>query len=265
MKPRDLQLALVDFALSAAGLTCLGLGIYFMFNKELSLALAALGGGLVLLFSATIYRFEYVKGLGIEAKTRQLDATIDKAELAIEQIKALAELTGGTLLSLTSDVGKWGRWTGIDDAHALSRRVLSVLRSLNSSEDTIRDALRPWARVAAMTLFEYEVIQMHRLIQAKIAEKDRSQISKADQDKIALELQTVQGHAGKFSQGMRAWKLDEFAKKTLEMFDTAPLLDDATRSQRRSEFVRAAAEFSFLESQLDISDRELWQRVTLMG
>lgn len=263
MKIRTLQTALVDATFSLAGLASLGFGLYFMANKELPLAVTALGAGLVLLLAATIDRFESLKGLGMEAKTRTLKETINQAQVAIDQLKDLAELTGGTLLSMTSAVGRWDAAPSVAEAHKLSRQVLRILQGLGSSQEVIRAALLPWARAAAMDLFQAQLQRLHELISARVSELDAEKInlSSPEQLNFAMRAQEAAAYPGVYASRLQEWDLHEYEIRVLEMFDGAPLLDDEARAKSRPEFVVAAAEFSFLASNLDFRNKTLWSRV----
>lgn len=107
MTARSFQVALVDGALTIFGVVLLGFGLWAVWRENLGLAGTALGGGLILVFGATIHRFESLKGLGMEAKTRKLDETIDKAEVALSKLKELTELVGANLIKLSSSIGRF--------------------------------------------------------------------------------------------------------------------------------------------------------------
>ncbi|WP_447775612.1 hypothetical protein [Variovorax boronicumulans] len=263
MKIRTVQLGAVDIVLMAVGLLCLGYGAYYVAQKELALAVTALGAGLVLLFASTIDRFESVKGLGMEAKTRKLDATIDKAEVAIDQLKELAEVTGATLITLMSTVGRHGGAPSVAEAHALSRKVLGILKGLKSSDEVVRAALTPWARAAAIDLFRELIQSVYALIQAEVSAMDTKMVSmsSAEQVQLAKQCQFDLGHPGRSMENILNWRLSEFEQKALNLLDSAPLIADAVRSQHREHFVRASREFQYLASNLDFRDRELWDEV----
>ncbi|AZR22667.1 hypothetical protein [Xanthomonas vasicola] len=91
---------IVNAALGLAGFVCLVMGTLSAIRIETTAALALLGTGIALLFASTIERFESIKGLGIEAKQRQLDATLVQAEVILARIKEIAEIVGGNLLDL---------------------------------------------------------------------------------------------------------------------------------------------------------------------
>lgn len=90
---------LVSFALTTAGITALGFGAYSLYQQNASTAVTGLGAGLLLLFGATIDRFELIKGLGIEAKTR-FEQKINEAEQLLKHIKELAASRGSSLIAL---------------------------------------------------------------------------------------------------------------------------------------------------------------------
>ena len=98
---------LTNWGLFCAGGVNLAVGTWSAFNGQTAIAATSLTAGLVLLFAATIDRFESLKGLGIEAKTRQLDQKIEQADDALERLKELAELTGATFVDLSSKMGRW--------------------------------------------------------------------------------------------------------------------------------------------------------------
>lgn len=263
MKIRTVQLGAVDFVLMAVGLLCLGYGAYYVAQKELALAVTALGAGLVLLFASTIDRFESVKGLGMEARTRKLDETIDKAEVTIDQLKGLAEVTGATLITLMSTVGRHGGAPSVAEAYALSREVLGILKGLNSSDEVVRAALTPWARAAAIDLFRELVHSVHALMHAELKAMEATMVSRSSPEQVQL-LQQGQVDLGYTRQAIAnilSWRLPEFEQKALDLFDSAPLITDAVRSQHREHFVRASRELQYLASNLDFRDRQLWDEV----
>ncbi|WP_232372826.1 hypothetical protein [Xanthomonas hydrangeae] len=93
---------MVNCVLGLAGIICLGVGVFaaVRLDEKTTSALALLGVGLALLFASTIERFESFKGLGIEAKQRQLRATLSQAEVILARVKELAEIAGANIIDL---------------------------------------------------------------------------------------------------------------------------------------------------------------------
>jgi hypothetical protein len=262
-KIRSAQIGLIDAAMSIAGLACLAFGIYFLAIREVTLAVASLGAALVVLFAATIDRFESLKGLGMEANIRRLDNSIDKAELAMERLKELAGLTGASLISLSSMAGRHGGAPSVSEAYDLSRRVASILERLNAPEADIRVALTPWAKAAAVDLFQKLVQRAHELLLAWVSESNTrmQNLSSPEQVEFAKKCQEALGHPGRLSSRISTWQLGDFERKALELIDTMPLLDEPARQEHRQVFERAAAELKFLAVNLDTQDKALWVTV----
>lgn len=83
------RLVLYEFTnwiLFVAGIVNLGVGTWFAAQGDAAIAATSLTAGLVLLFAATIDRFESLKGLGIEAKTRKLNEKIEQADEALYRL-----------------------------------------------------------------------------------------------------------------------------------------------------------------------------------
>src|SRR6266480_7887150 len=94
--PQRVLYGLTNWGLLIAGLVNLGVGTLSALRGNVGIAATSLTAGLVLLFAATIDRFELLKGLGIEARTRKLDERIERADEALRRLRELAELTTDT-------------------------------------------------------------------------------------------------------------------------------------------------------------------------
>jgi hypothetical protein len=125
----------------------LAIGTWSALNGQVTTAAISLTAGLLLLFAGTIDRFESLKGLGVEAKTRQLDQKIEQATDALKRLKELAELTGASLVDLNSKIGRWSSGPSPREAYALAQKVRSTMMALGSEPSAIRDALKPWVRI----------------------------------------------------------------------------------------------------------------------
>ncbi len=104
-RARKIHLGLVDLVLTVAGLVVVALGAWAIWRENLALADTALGAGLVRLFAATVERLESLKGLGMEAKTKELKFQVDRTERAHLQLCDLAEFTGTNFLRMVSAGG----------------------------------------------------------------------------------------------------------------------------------------------------------------
>lgn len=89
---------LANWTLFVAGVVNLVIGTWSAANSDAAIAATCLAAGLILLFAATIDRFESLKGLGIEAKTRKFDEKIVQADVTLRGVRKLTELSGSALL-----------------------------------------------------------------------------------------------------------------------------------------------------------------------
>jgi len=152
MSFRKFQFSLVDLMLTLAGLYGLFLGLEALSRNDAVVGATGATLGLVLLFAATLDRFESFKGLGIEAKTRKLEATINRAEDTLDQIRQLHQLVGTTMIDLNARVGRYDSVSPTLNAYALAQQVRENFIAVGISEAVIRKALKPWARTAAFDM-----------------------------------------------------------------------------------------------------------------
>jgi len=135
---------LTNWGLLLAGLVNLVVGTWSALHQSSSIAAVSLTAGLVLIFAATIDRFESLKGLGIEAKTKKLDEKIEQADEALQRLKELAELTGATLIDLNSKVGRLDSAPTVSQSYALAQKTRLILERLGSKPENIRAILNPF-------------------------------------------------------------------------------------------------------------------------
>lgn len=136
-----------NWILFVAGIVNLGVGTWFAAQGDAAIAATSLTAGLVLLFAATIDRFESLKGLGIEAKTRKLNEKIEQADEALHRLRQLAELTSIELVDINSKMGRWDSAPSPRESLALVERVSSTLQALGSEPTAIATALQPWTNL----------------------------------------------------------------------------------------------------------------------
>lgn len=149
---RSLPFGVVKLILAVCGVFNLVVGSLAVAAGQVAVAGVALPAGLVLVLAAHIDRFEVLKGLGFEAKTRELKATIEDARGALEHLREVAELTSSVLVDLLSKNGRWDAAHAPADAHAIVERIRATLIGVGSTPNAIRVALSPWTRVVSYDL-----------------------------------------------------------------------------------------------------------------
>lgn len=144
------------------GLVNLCAGTWATCINDTALAATALSAGLVFLLTATINRFEFFKGWGIEAKTRQLHQKIHQADDALQRLRELTETIVAVLINLNSKTGRWNLSPTPRDTIDLSKRLQHVMKKLGSDDVIINKTLYPWAKMLCldMTLIQIKPLQL---------------------------------------------------------------------------------------------------------
>lgn len=135
---------LANIILFVAGVICITVGCLMLIKENLGVAGTGLGTGLILLFAATIDRFESLKGGGIEVTTKKLEATIIEADNTVQELKQLAQLSGHTLALLLSDTNRNGEKVSFENGYNLIEQLREILKNLNCDEQTIGKTIQPW-------------------------------------------------------------------------------------------------------------------------
>lgn len=139
--------------LFVSGLICVVAGILQLVADRNIVSIAGLLGlGTVLLFASSIDRFELLKGFGIEAKVRDLNEAVRRADDARESLRQLAELTSAPIISLYSKSGRFGGAPTAEESYSIAMAIRSQLLSLGSGDDFVFGLLKPWIDVMAYDL-----------------------------------------------------------------------------------------------------------------
>lgn len=266
---RTAQVFVVDTALTLAGLAALTGGVYSVFFKDSpAITVTCIGGGLILLFAATIHRFEVLKGFGIEAKVKKLDATIDKAEIALKQLKDLTEITTKSVLMLSSKAGRWSGAPSVDEARELAMNAKRALESVGSSSETIRQALLPWVRVEIGDLARISLEPCDKELEI-IADRINNQISeikppipadKADEiSRLHKRLNAVRSHVRAGLKDLYIWPVIEVSQHLQSIVDNAPEVTDEAKLSLKRDLHPFCDEIEYLANNFDFKDINFWR------
>lgn len=252
---------LTNWALFLSGLATLTAGTWAAFSSSPTITATSLTAGLVLLFAATIDRFESFKGLGIEAKTRQLDQKINQADDALRRLREMTELTGTALIDLNCKMGRWDSAPEPREFVALADRIRELMLSVGSSEETISTALAPWAKTLCLDITNAKIIPLQQLIQNKVQELEHIQSMQPNDPNHASI--TEQLRAMKEFQKSRIHNLDkialeDFADKFMDLFSNIPMVDDQQLAPLRQEASQFADGMRSLAKNRTLPNRELW-------
>lgn len=263
---RRLLYGITNWALFAAGLANLGAGTWAAFTAAPTLAATSLTAGLVLLFAATIDRFESFKGLGIEAKTRQLDQKISQADDALKRLREMTELTSSALININCKIGRWDSAPEPRDFIALADRIRNVMQSVGSNEDSILSTLAPWARTLCFDMARAKTIDLHNILTAKVQtlEKERQAINQPIQAndphhlRISEEMRTLREFQQYRLLSFHKLNLEDFPDKFMSVFSDVPMLEEDVLRPLRAEAAKFAPGMESLVKSRKIVDRELW-------
>jgi hypothetical protein len=258
---------LTNWALFAAGLINLAIGTRSAVHQEVAIAVTSLTAGLVLLFAATIDRFESLKGLGVEAKTRQLDRKLEQADEALEKLKELAELTGANLIDLGTRMGRFDTAPTLSESYALAQRVRAILNGVGSDASRVRATLRPFV----LTMLRDITFALTRpLVQPLMAEEQRLQNQRmaipqpwnsADPNvaQLTASITAVQKYRdeklSKFPDDP-----DEYPEALLSRFDDVPLPDQSIVQAARTRAMEFVPGMRSLKEDFTVSDPERWSQ-----
>jgi hypothetical protein len=263
---RRVLYGLTNWALLAAGLANLAVGTLAALNDSAAIAATSLAAGLVLLFAATIDRFESLKGLGIEAKTKQLDQKIVQADDALRRLREMTEITGAALIDLNSKMGRWDSTPAPRESIAFANRVRQVMKNLGSDDGVISDVLRPWARTLCFDMALAQTHGLRELLQArlKILESERQKIKQPIQaddplfNQLSAQIRSIHEFQGTRLKNLHRLELDDYPDKLMEIFDDVPQVDPGEIETQRVAAARFAAGMVSLRQSKTLPDPELW-------
>lgn len=257
---------LTNWGLFCAGAVNLAVGTWSAFNGQTAIAATSLTAGLVLLFAATVDRFESIKGLGVEAKTRQLDQKIEQADDALRRLKELAELTGASIIDLNSKMGRWDSVPSPREAYALAQKVRATLVSLGSEPSTLRQALKPWARIACLDLSRAVLAPIGKLLseKARLLEQERVSVRQPidPNDPVFLRttasLQVCNAYLHERLNRIHQFDLDDYPENVLRLFDDVPFVTPEEVASARNVAQSFSPAMTELREKFQLSNPEPW-------
>lgn len=263
---RRLLYGLTNWSLFVAGMVNLGVGTWSAVQGNTAIAATSLTAGLVLLFASTIDRFESLKGLGIEAKTRKLDEKIEQANEALRRLRQLAELTGAALVDMNSKMGRWDSAPSPREALALAERVRSIMQALGSEPPAIATALRPWARILCHDLSAAFTAPLQKSITGKIQELEKlRQAIPTPMDPNNPELHRLIGeinvghtYIAERLRKIHQFDLDDYPEHFLALFENVPYLTKGELLPFRERAASFATDMTALKRSMSLPNAENW-------
>jgi hypothetical protein len=247
----------VGFALTSSGLSALGIGTWWLYKGETSSALAGLGAGLALLFAATIDRFEFLKVLGMEAKTR-FDQKINEAERMLKHIQELAASTGGSLIELHTTAAEGSPQERIAKTYDKVQNAKSLMLKTGSDETAIRDAATPWLIATAHALWGHFAEPIHHEVRRLEGALKIEQLKYPNNSETyAARLQSIRSFLHADTRPMRLSNVSDYLRR-LELMRAPPEVDPMYRAKLQPHINKAIEELTHLNEKLEFKDRAFW-------
>jgi hypothetical protein len=255
---------LTNWCLFQGGAFALVIGGRAALHGDTALTGVTLGAGALLLLGATVDRFESLKGLGIEAKTRQIDNKLAQADDALDRIRELAELVGANLVFLQSKVGHWDGPTAAE-SYALAQQVKGNMAGLGSTDAKIKAALNPWVQTACGDVLwglgqALAKRVQHEITSTELARAARMITANAEDPK-SVRLRTEHASATRFIRRLNEVRL--LAVRTLpdsfmSLYGEVPLVAEAEVAELRAAAQNFMAVLLLIRDELTIPDPERW-------
>ena len=263
---RRILYGLTNWALLAAGLANLAVGTWAAFNDSATVAATSLTAGLVLLLAATIDRFESLKGLGIEAKTKKLDQKIIQADDALRRLREMTEITGAALIDLNSKMGRWDSAPGPRESIAFADRVRQVMKNIGSEDSVIAATLRPWAKTLCIDMARAQTHDLQKHLRARLEklESERQKIKQpiqpddADFFRLTAQIKSIQEFQGSRLKNLSRLELEDYPDKFMELFVDVPQIEPAELETLRIAAARFTNGMLSLRQFRTLPDPELW-------
>lgn len=255
------QVFYVGALLTVAGSVALFFGVYSPENSSIRVDVVHLGAGLVLLFAATIHRFELLKGLGMEARTRTLDQKIDQAESALAKLNQLTILTGTQLLELR--YFKNSPTTAVSaEGYAGMAKIKQLLERAGATGEVLRGALTPWITAAARELFLHRVFEMGTVLHQTCTDlEDRKKASQQapEIERLGQRIKLLRS-LDTMTLPMRAnnWDLATVQQEILKLEPIAKAFSEEQPHRLETELRKAVEELDHLIRMWDFNDKKFW-------
>lgn len=246
-----------------AGSANLLAGTIAAFNSSPAIAATSLTASLVLLFAATIDRFESLKGLGVEARTKQLDQKISQANEAMEKLREMTELTGANLVGLKCGVGRFDTAPGPKELIEFADKIRVMMKSLGSSEKTINEALTPWAFTMCfdmaylkITPLQDELRNREKAIRAQL-QTTAAQLNQATSDQLNQQLKDIGNFHNRVSN-LHTLKIHDFPEKFIAYFENVPVLTTAEVQPFKDSATDISLDMSSLKTNRVLINPDKW-------
>lgn len=136
------QIALLLFSLAY-----LSLGGWLAYQDKVTAATLSVAAALLLLLLTNLDKLEHFKGLGIEAKMRQLDQRISEADDSLKHMRNLSLAMSHLTFETLSRIGRWSSAPSRITSLNIAKELKSHMEAIGLDSDEIESAMMPWHRI----------------------------------------------------------------------------------------------------------------------
>ncbi len=255
----------VNLIFTFVGVIQLGMSTYFVITGDVALATLTMTAGLIFLLAATIDRFESLKGLGIEAKTKQLDVKINEADEALNCLQEMIELSGFALIDLNSKMGRWDSAPSPSNSIAFANRVRELMNRTGLDKAVINKALEPWACTLCLDMGLNHVRRLQALVseEQKRLNHNLQQIptpidpSNEQYKRLHDELRLI-GQYGQQLSGLFPLSLNDYPEKLLSVYENVPIIDSGKVGELRNDLMKFIPGMYELRNNKTLTDVDMW-------
>lgn len=135
--------AIRDTVLWCVAVVCLLAAIGMAVADRTAASGILFSAGILLCLVSNLSRFEFIKGLGVEAKTRELDQKINEAESLLEHIRSVSALMAKMSFHAMARIGRWDSVLPKDEVLSISEELVRQMRAVGLKEDVIENCKNP--------------------------------------------------------------------------------------------------------------------------
>jgi len=243
------------------------LAAYLAFKDKLGSSTICFVAGLLLLAFGNLGHFVSIKGLGFEAKMREIDQKIDEADVLLDKLRTLSKISGKAVVDLASRAGRWDSHLKNEEIYTYVKAVQTHLTELGVDDNGCRITLEPWVYYASLDLVRYAIND--GLLPAANSEAARLQAAinefaqtdgASDQDNgeaLKLILADVNNWMKGYEELFRNRKKFD-ADTVVELFDKATWLNADAKEKLLTDASPWISELKHLPVHLDLLDKQAW-------
>jgi hypothetical protein len=174
MRVSEIKDALTSAVLWLLGLSSVVAGIIRGIEDHTSASVTLFGGGILLLLVANLGKLESFKGLGIEAKTREIKERIEEADKILGSLRDFLHTTATFTLQSIARQGRWDSHIPPNEAFPIVKSFEEQLGRMGFDRSRIDEIVEPWYEVTARDMLQEGLNQVSAFLRQKIEAEQKA-------------------------------------------------------------------------------------------